>query len=258
MTRDDRYSRFEYRRLIAWDERIKREWPMLERVLGSAPSRRVLDLGSGTGEHARFLAGKGFDVVGIDASPSMIEKSAPEKAEGHVRFILGDMREADKLADGRFGAAICIGNALPHLKDEGDLERLASALRRALLAGGPVLIQILNYDRIEARRERALPINFLPDPDDPSASTVFVRLMELRPNGQVIFMPATLKLRTDHDPPLELISSQRVEIRGWRQAEIERVFRSNGFSPIETFGAFDGSKFEPVESRDVILVARAG
>lgn len=256
MTRDDRYSRFEYRRLIAWDERIKREWPMLERILGSAPSRRVLDLGSGTGEHARFLAGKGFEVTGIDASPSMIEKSAPETAAGNVRFILGDMREADKLVDGKFGAAICIGNALPHLKEEGDLERFAAALRKVLLPGAPVLIQILNYDRIEAKQERALPVNFLPDHDDPSASVVFLRLMELRPNGQVIFMPTTLKLRTDHDPPLELVSSQRVEIRGWRQAEIERAFRNNGFSSIETFGAFDGAKFEPSESRDVILVAR--
>lgn len=30
MAHDDRYSRFEYRRLIASDERLKRGWPMLE------------------------------------------------------------------------------------------------------------------------------------------------------------------------------------------------------------------------------------
>lgn len=256
MAKDDRYSRFEYRRLIAWDERIRREWPLLERVLGSAPSRRILDLGSGTGEHSRFLAAKGFDVTGIDASPSMIEKSAAEKPEGNVRFILGDMREADRLVQGPFGAAICLGNALPHLTDDDSLQQLASALRRVLAPGGPFLLQILNYDRIEAKRERALPINFLPDPDDPAASIVFVRLMEMRPKGQVIFMPATLKLRTDNDPPLELVSSQRVEIRGWREAEIGRALRQNGFSSIETFGAFDGKPFEAAESRDVIIVAR--
>ncbi len=256
MSHDDRYSRFEYRRLIAWDERIKREWPMLERILGSAPSHRVLDLGSGTGEHARFLAAKGFEVVGVDASPSMIEKSAAEKSESNVRFVLGDMREADKLVEGKFGGAICVGNALPHLTLEGDLQRFAGTLRKLLLPGGPALIQILNYDRIEAKRERALPINFLPDPDEPGATIVFVRLMELRPHGQVIFMPATLKLRSDRDEPLELLMSQRVEIRGWRQAELERAFRENGFSSVETFGAFDGAKFDPAESRDAIVVAR--
>lgn len=256
MTSDDRYSRFEYRRLIAWDERIKREWPLLERVIETAPSRRVLDLGSGTGEHARFLADHGFDVTGIDSSPSMVEKSTPEKSKGKVRFVLGDMREVDRLVEGPFGGAICVGNALPHLAADDDLQRLASALRKVILPGGPVLIQILNYDRIEAKGERALPINFLPDADDPSATIVFVRLMDLRPGGRVIFMPTTLKLRSDRQPPLELITSQRVEIRGWRQADLARAFREHEFESIETFGAFDGSKFEKTESRDVILVAR--
>jgi glycine/sarcosine N-methyltransferase len=256
MSHDDRYSRFDYRRLIAWDERIKREWPLLQKILGSAPSPQVLDLGSGTGEHARFLAAKGFEVVGIDASPSMIEKSAVEKAEGNVRFILGDMSEIDTLVEGSFGAALCIGNALPHLTQEGDLQRFARALRKVLLPGGPVLIQLLNYDRIEAKRERALPINFLPDPDDPKATIVFVRLMELQPDGRVIFMPSTFKLRTDREEPLELLKSQRVEIRGWRYAEIERAFRENGFSSLQTFGAFDETRFDPKESRDVIFVAR--
>ncbi len=253
---DDRYSRFEYRRLIAWEERIKREWPLFERVLNSAPSRRVLDLGSGTGEHSRFLADHGFEVVGVDASPSMIEKSQPETSKGTVRFILGDMREVDRLVEGKFGAAICVGNALPHLREPDDLQRLARALRPVILPGGPVLIQILNYDRIEAKRERALPINFLPDPDDPAATVVFVRLMDLRPGGEVIFMPTTLKMQPDHDPPLELMMSHRVEIHGWRQRELEHAFLDAGFHSIETFGAFDGSEFEPAESRDVILVAR--
>ena len=68
MTPDDPYSRVDYRRLVAWPERIEREWPFLSRVLGH--SGRVIDLGSGTGEHSRFLASKGFAVVGIDSSPT--------------------------------------------------------------------------------------------------------------------------------------------------------------------------------------------
>ena len=38
----DPYSRVEYRRLIAWPKRIQREWSLLERVLSSGPSRRVV------------------------------------------------------------------------------------------------------------------------------------------------------------------------------------------------------------------------
>jgi len=49
----DPYSRLNYRRLIAWPERIEREWPFFEKLLHKAPSNRLLDLGCGSGEHAQ-------------------------------------------------------------------------------------------------------------------------------------------------------------------------------------------------------------
>ena len=105
----------------------------------------------------------------------MVEKA---RAEGGT-FLQGDMREVAALAGAeRFGAAICVGNALPHLTADEDLQRLARGLRDAILPRGPVILQLLNYDRIEAKRERALPLMFLPD------GIVFLRAMELREGGQ--------------------------------------------------------------------------
>ncbi|MBK9967495.1 MAG: hypothetical protein IPP07_22530 [Holophagales bacterium] len=49
---NDPYARLSYRRLIAWPARIQREAPFLREVLAGAPSKRLLDLGCGTGEHA--------------------------------------------------------------------------------------------------------------------------------------------------------------------------------------------------------------
>src|SRR5512144_2966401 len=128
---DDRYSKFDYSKLIAWDERLQREWPLLEELLRDASLKHVLDLGSGTGEHARFLASKGFRVVGVDASPAMIEKSRATASDERVRFVAADLREVDAAVGARFGAALCLGNVLPHLTGEGDLHRLGAALRRA-------------------------------------------------------------------------------------------------------------------------------
>ncbi|HYM62778.1 MAG TPA: class I SAM-dependent methyltransferase [Thermoanaerobaculia bacterium] len=252
---EDHYAKLEYRKLIKWDDRLRREWPFLDEVLTSAPSRSVLDLGSGTGEHARLLAAHGFEVLGIDSSPSMIEKAAASAGDG-ARFVLGDMRDLGSVTRERFGAAICLGNALPHLRGEDDLRRFASGLREVLLAGAPVVIQIINYDRIEAKRERALPLSFLADPDDPDASIIFLRAMELLPDRRIIFMPATLRMRTDREPPIELVSSRRVEIRGWRRDELEQVLRDAGFNAIEIWGSYQKAPFEAEESRDVIVVAR--
>jgi SAM-dependent methyltransferase len=254
---DDRYAKFDYSRLINWSPRLEREWPLLSEVLRDAPSKHVLDLGAGTGEHARFLAAKGFDVTGIDTSPAMLEKSrAASEGEGHVRFIAGDMRYLANVVEERFGAAICVGNALPHLSGEDDLQNLATGLRRVLLTGAPFLAQLINYDRIEAKKERALPLTFLADPDDPGATIVFLRTMELLADGRVIFMPTTLRQRTDRDEPVELVATQRVEIRGWRAAQIERALREAGFESIEFYGSYGKAPFEAGESRDVIVVAR--
>ena len=165
---DDRYANFDYSRLIAWDERLKREWPLFEELFASAPSKRILDLGSGTGEHARFLASKGFDVTGIDSSQAMLEKSRAGDDAG-VRFLEGDLRDIASVVDIQFGAAYCIGNVFPHLREDDDLARLAAGLRRVLLPNAPFLLQMINYDRIEAKKERALPLTWeVIEGDDPA------------------------------------------------------------------------------------------
>jgi len=50
----------------------------------------VLDIGCGTGEHALFFAGEGYEVWGIDSAPMAIQK-AKEKAAGRglqVHFLV--------------------------------------------------------------------------------------------------------------------------------------------------------------------------
>lgn len=252
---DDRYAKFDYSRVINWDERLRREWPLLEDAFRSAPSKRLLDLGSGTGEHARFLASKGFHVTGVDQSQSMLEKSRATVA-GNVRFLEGDMRDIADLAAGeKFGGAICLGNALPHLTQDEDLDRLFGGLRKVLDRGAPLVLQILNYGRIEAKRERALPLTFHPDPEDPQATIIFLRTMELLPDGRAIFMPSTIRQRSDREPPMELVASRRVEIRAWRRAQIESHLRANGFGTIALYGSYARDPFDEPESRDLIAVA---
>jgi SAM-dependent methyltransferase len=70
---------------------FERTW--LDRFLGYvAPAGTVLDLGCGMGEPiARYIIGRGFSLVGVDSSPSMIGmcRGRLPDAEWHV----ADMRE---------------------------------------------------------------------------------------------------------------------------------------------------------------------
>lgn len=253
MTDDDPFSLIDYRRLIDWPTRLAREWPFFERALAGAPSRRVLDLGCGPGEHARLFVSKGYEVVGIDTSAAQLAKARERGESEALRFVQGDIADVEALTDGTFGAAICVGNTLPSVSDEARMARLAGGLRRRLLPGAPWVTQILNYDRIAATRQRALPVTVLPDEE---GELVFLRLMDPRPDGRVVFTPAMLRYRAGGDPPLELLAARHAELRGWRLAELEPILRAAGFDRIDAFGGLDAAPFDQKTSGDLVLVAR--
>jgi glycine/sarcosine N-methyltransferase len=251
MAESDHYSRVDYRRMIAWPARIERERPLFERVFRDVPEKSILDLGCGTGEHARFFASLGFRVLGVDASESMLEKARDAENPESVSFVLGDMTNLGESVSGTYGGALCIGNALPHLTNDQQLDAFARGLRDHLLPGAPVLLQILNYDRIITKGERHLPLNFRPDDE---GEIVFLRLMRPSPDGSVIFFPSTLLLTDDEEEPLKVVSSKRVPIRGWRSAELRGAMERAGFGSIELLGDVGGAPFDPESSSDVFLI----
>jgi glycine/sarcosine N-methyltransferase len=253
MTPDDPYSRVDYRRLVAWPERIEREWPFLRQVLGDRG--RVLDLGCGTGEHSRFLGSKGFDVVGVDSSPSMMAKALDSPMPVNVRFVAGDIADVADLVDGTYDGAICLGNTLPHLTEPAVLRRFVAGLRSRLRPGAPFLLQVLNYDRILDRNQRFLPLNVKAE-EDGNGEIVFLRLMTPRADGSVVFTPSTLRYRPGGDPPLEVVASRNVLLRGWRRRELEEALEGGGFAERVLYGTVGDVAYSPVESTDTVIVAR--
>src|SRR4051794_36848803 len=74
------------------------------------PPARVLDVGGGTGAHAVWLAGDGYEVELIDLVPAHVEAA---RAAG-VNARLGDARALD----GRYDVTLLLG-PLYHLPDAG-------------------------------------------------------------------------------------------------------------------------------------------
>jgi glycine/sarcosine N-methyltransferase len=250
----DPYSRTEYRRLIAWKRRIEREEPLLLSLLDGAPDRSVLDIGCGTGEHSAFFAENGARAVGIDASESMIVAACEHEAAGHGEFVLGDIRDgAALLAEhAPFGAAICLGNMLPHLLEDEDLAAYAAAVHGALLPGARLLIQILNYEGFRMRGVRSLPVNVRAGED--GEEIVFLRLMKPAPDGRMLFFPTTLSLDPDSEEPVAVKTTRRVELRSWTTDDLSRELGAAGFE-VAFLGDMQGGPFLADVSHDLIVRA---
>ncbi len=247
---NDPYSRLSYRRLIAWPARIEREAPFLREVLADAPSRRLLDLGCGTGEHARFLQAEGFAVTGVDASEAQLVE-AREAGPG-PEFVKGDLADLGAAVTGPFGAAISLGNGLPHLH-ASEMRSFLGHLARLLLPGAPVLFQILNYDRILDARVTSLPLNVR---EDEAERVVFLRLMEPRPDGTVLFNPTTLRWRPGAEPPVEVVTGKNVLLKGWRRVELEEALSAAGFRVERAFGGMRREEWDGTSSPDTVVLAR--
>lgn len=68
--------------------------PYIDQFLNKLPKNgKVLDIGSGPGQFSRYMAKKGFRVIGIDFSKEMVEIAKTKVPETEFRFM--DMRNPE-------------------------------------------------------------------------------------------------------------------------------------------------------------------
>ena len=107
----------------------EQEVAFLVEHLGLQPGMRVLDVGCGPGRHARALAERGFEVVGVDISPRFIELAA-DGAPASATFVVGDARQLTY--DREFDAVISLcqgGFGLVRGDDASVLDGMVRAAR---------------------------------------------------------------------------------------------------------------------------------
>jgi SAM-dependent methyltransferase len=97
-------------------------WPRMEQEAIRLVRGRVLDLGCGPGRHALFLQKKGFDVVGVDASPTQV---ALARIRGVNHVYPGSVRRLPQ-GLGTFNTVLMMGN---NLGIAGDVPRVRRFLR---------------------------------------------------------------------------------------------------------------------------------
>ncbi len=110
-----------------------------EIVRGLHPeARTVLDVGCGTGEHARLLArDHGFAVDGIDIEPEFVRLARQKNPD--ARFAVADMVDFD--LGRRYDAVLCLFSSIGYVTTPENVERALRSFRRQLVPGGVVVVE---------------------------------------------------------------------------------------------------------------------
>jgi SAM-dependent methyltransferase len=99
--------------------------------------RTVLDTACGTGEHARLLAGLGFEVDGLDLEPAFVGIATAKHPAG--RFFQADMSAFE--LPYRYDAVLCLFSSIGYLKTLDRVTRALVCFREHLAPGGVVVVE---------------------------------------------------------------------------------------------------------------------
>ena len=193
---------------------------------------RVLDLGCGTGTHARHLAALGFSVCGVDGSSSMVECALSSHAtlagdsRRRLTFLQGDIRDL-RLAE-RFGCVLSLFHVMSYMTSNADLQRAFQTVRHHLAPGGicifdcwygPAVLHLRPSARVKELESEEFSILRVAEP-------------AMHPNENVVNVDYTLWIKNRVADTLEIVRETH-RMRYLFRPEIEALAEQAGLHILE-------------------------
>lgn len=185
--------------------------------------KQMLEIGSATGILTAACNAEAYPIQGLELDPEMVKIA--QNQHPAVVFRQGNMLDLDRIyGQLTFDAMVCFGNTIVHLKDLAEIELFLAKAYKQLAAGGKLLIQFINYDRIIDHAIRALP-------SIENAHITFERRYDLIDHKALDFK-ATLTIHSTQ----EVISNTQ-RLLPLRRADFESIAWRQGFKT-SVYGSF--------------------
>jgi SAM-dependent methyltransferase len=140
---DDFYSEI-YDYLVF--NKVKNDYEVGEILNASTPNSRsvILDIGCGNGHHVAKLAEQNINVIGIDISPSMIQKARENYPL--LTFMVGDVTKDDQFKMNSFTHILCLYFTIYYFKDK---DVFFQNCMEWLMPGGFLIVHIVNREKFD-------------------------------------------------------------------------------------------------------------
>lgn len=184
---------------------------------------RLFSVGAGTLNYELLLAQEGFDITGIDLSPSMVELGQQKLSEAgitSVHLAVGDMRSIEEPAE-KFDAAVVLFNVISYCSTKEELVQVFFGLAQSVRAGGIVVLDCWNGDAVRNSPPESRWKKFSKDTID------LYRLTEVvAQDGPAVSL--SIELLEVSDGVLTDRSTEVHAVRGWDRTELHELAAEAG------------------------------
>lgn len=194
---------------------------------------RILDLGCGAGRHTLSLASRGFEVVGIDQSETLIDRAEKAcSALPNASLIQQDMRDP---LPGSFDAILCLFTSFGYFEEDEENRRILQNAYDSLVSGGVFVLDYLHPD--EVRRTITPKSTQRLDGQDV--------LIEKEIIGNVV-------VKTIHFPSKTY--QERVTL--YSRHQVEQLLTQCGFEVLDVWNDFQGHAWREEGDRQIFLLVK--
>ena len=242
--------------LIYKDKDYQSECDFVEEIIKkySEKTKRILDVGCGSGGHAIPLAKSGYDVVGFDLSEAMIGR-AKKKAEKEkiTNLNLHVMDLHDFQLDDKFDACIAMFAVMGYITENSDIAKALSNIHRHLKHEGIFIFDVWNGLAVM----RILPEQRLKEIENDEVKIIRVAVPNLRSFDHICEVNYKLLILSKEDNTFNEINEKHI-VRFYFPKEISYYLEDAGFEVLKIcpFLDLNGKVDENVWNTCVIARAR--
>lgn len=245
MNNKDFYNSFavDYNSMIPLEKQVESKVNFYKNFV-KEKTKTSADLGAGSGADSIALAKMGLNVTAFEPSNEMIKQAISNFAANHVNVNLNNKRvaEIDDLFNESFDLVVSLGNTFANISRK-EIEQSVNKVFALLKKEGTAIIQLLNYDKILAEKERIINIT---EHDDKQ----FIRFYDFI-SDKVNFN--ILSYNKNNFSDQQIITT---EIFPYTKSFLETLIIQNDFSDLKFFGDIKLNPFNKKASPNLIIVLK--
>lgn len=243
----DKISR-DYDEMTGFSKRFMKERPYFHVLVETHKIKTAVDAGCGTGFHSLLLAQLGVGVTAVDISLEMLERvQRHAKNMGlHVQTVQSTFELLSQTVSRSCDALFCLGNSLAHLISDEEILGALKSFYSVLNPRGLLFLQILNYDRIRAQRQRIQNVKEV-------GNKIFIRFYDYGEGGVWFNILSLTREKGGMSHSL-----QTIRLRPLTKSDMEQLLPKAGFTDVQFYGGVSLEDYSPGASQDLVILARRG